>query len=68
LADLLTSIKCPTLVATAENDIGSNPRMARPMHERIENSKLHISPDLRHSILTEAPDAAANLMSDFLHA
>jgi pimeloyl-ACP methyl ester carboxylesterase len=66
LADRLPEIKCPTLVATAENDIGSNPRMARLMHERIAGSQLHIFPHLRHSILTEAPDTVAKVMLDFL--
>jgi len=66
LADRLSEITRPTLVATAENDIGSNPRMANLMHEKIRNSRLHIFPHLRHSILTEAPKAVADLMADFL--
>ena len=59
-------IRCPTLVATGENDIGSNPRMARRMHKAIAGSRLVILPELRHSILMEAPDIVADLILDFL--
>ena len=62
----LDQIRCPTLVATGEEDIGSNPRMARTMHDSIPGSELHILPGLRHSILIEAPDAVAGLMGRFL--
>ena len=63
---LLDRIHCPTLIATGEDDIGSNPRMARFMHENIPGSKLVILPGLRHSILHEAPDRVAKMMDDFL--
>lgn len=63
---LLDRIRCPTLIATGEDDIGSNPRMARFMHENIPGSKLRILPGLRHSILQEAPDQVAKMMDDFL--
>jgi 3-oxoadipate enol-lactonase len=60
LADRLGEIRHPTLVMTGENDVGSNPRMARLMHERIANSELHILPGLKHSVLLEAPDLIAD--------
>ena len=63
---LLDQIHVPALIATGEQDQGSNPRMARYMHERISGSKLHILPGLRHSILTEAPEQVALLMRGFL--
>lgn len=66
LADRLHAIKRPTLIATAEHDLGSNPRMARLMHERIEKSRLHIFPHLRHSILAEAPGTVSALIKEFL--
>jgi pimeloyl-ACP methyl ester carboxylesterase len=64
--DELGQIRCPTLVATGEEDQGSNPRMARLMHERIAGSRLEILPGLRHSILVEAPSLVSDLMLDFL--
>jgi pimeloyl-ACP methyl ester carboxylesterase len=62
----LDQIRCPALIATGEDDAGSNPRMARYMHERIPGSKLAILPGLRHSILIEAPQTVADLMREFL--
>ena len=62
----LDQIRCPTLIATGEDDAGSNPRMARYMHERIPGSTLSILPRLRHSILVEAPQTVADLMRGFL--
>jgi (E)-2-((N-methylformamido)methylene)succinate hydrolase len=62
----LAAIRHPTLVVTGENDIGSNARMARRMHEAIVGSRLVILPELRHSVLMEAPDVIADLLLDFL--
>jgi (E)-2-((N-methylformamido)methylene)succinate hydrolase len=62
----LARIRAPALIVTGENDIGSNPRMARRMHEAIAGSRLVILPELRHSVLLEAPDAVADLLLDFL--
>ncbi|MBT7649186.1 MAG: alpha/beta fold hydrolase [Rhodospirillaceae bacterium] len=66
LADRLHEIKARTLVATGDGDIGSNPRMAQLMHERIQGSSLHIFGNLRHSILAEAPDRVAGQIRAFL--
>jgi pimeloyl-ACP methyl ester carboxylesterase len=62
LGQRLGEIRHPTLIATGENDIGSNTRMARMMHERIKGSRLEILPQLRHSVLVEAPDRIAELL------
>jgi len=66
LAERLPEIEAPTLIMTGEHDQGSNPRMARLMHARINGSVLHILPGLRHSILIEAPDLVADILGDFL--
>ncbi len=66
MIDELANIQAPTLVATGAGDLGSTPRMSRVMHERIAGSELHILADLRHSILTEAPDRVSALLADFL--
>lgn len=65
LGDRLHEITHPTLIVTGENDVGSNVRMARMMHERIRGSTLHILPKLRHSVLVEASDQIASLIGDF---
>jgi (E)-2-((N-methylformamido)methylene)succinate hydrolase len=66
LAEEIDRIQVPALVVTGEGDIGSNPRMARLMHERIRGSHLRILPGLRHSILVEAPTLVARLLEEFL--
>jgi tripartite-type tricarboxylate transporter receptor subunit TctC/pimeloyl-ACP methyl ester carboxylesterase len=66
LAGELHRITHPTLVMTGEFDQGSNPRMAKLMHDRIQGSELHILPGLRHSILLEAPELVAGRLRDFL--
>jgi tripartite-type tricarboxylate transporter receptor subunit TctC/pimeloyl-ACP methyl ester carboxylesterase len=66
LADELHRIAHPTLVMTGEFDQGSNPRMARLMHERIAGSELEILPGLRHSILLEAPELVGARLRAFL--
>jgi pimeloyl-ACP methyl ester carboxylesterase len=63
---LIDRITAPTLIATGEDDQGSNPRMANFMHQCIRQSQLAILPGLRHSILIEAPDVVAALMCRFL--
>ncbi|OPA85677.1 alpha/beta hydrolase [Pseudomonas fluorescens] len=62
----LGQIRCPTLIATGADDLGSNPRMAAFMHAQIQGSSLHILPGLRHCILIEAPQQVAALIRDFL--
>ncbi|NIF75919.1 alpha/beta fold hydrolase [Paraburkholderia sp. Cy-641] len=59
-------ISVPTLVMTGENDPGSSPRMSRLLHEKIAGSQLRILPELRHSVLLEAPDLIAGLLLEFL--
>jgi pimeloyl-ACP methyl ester carboxylesterase len=66
LADELHRIQAPTLVATGEGDIGSNPRMAQLIHDQIPGSRLQVLPGLRHSILVEAPERVARLIAEFL--
>ncbi|KAF0252637.1 MULTISPECIES: alpha/beta fold hydrolase [Pseudomonas] len=61
----IDQIQVPTLIATGEQDQGSNPRMATFMHECIPGSRLEILPGLRHSILIEAPQQVAGLLHEF---
>lgn len=66
LADRLPEIATPTLVMTGENDVGSTPRMAELIADRVPDSRLHIFPRLKHSVLLEAPDQVAAQMKPFL--
>jgi pimeloyl-ACP methyl ester carboxylesterase len=64
----LHQVRCPTLIATGEEDAGSNPRMAAFMHQQIAGSQIRILPGLRHSILTEAPGLVATMLLEFLQS
>jgi pimeloyl-ACP methyl ester carboxylesterase len=44
LVDRLHEIRVPTLIATGEGDRGSNPRMARVMHECISKFRVRHFP------------------------
>lgn len=65
MAERLHEIQHRTLVLTGENDIGSNTRMAALMHVKIPNSRLVILPELKHSLLVEAPEIIADHLIDF---
>jgi pimeloyl-ACP methyl ester carboxylesterase len=52
----LQNIETPTFIITAENDIGSNPEMARLMHEQIKGSDIKIIPDMKHMLPVEGAD------------
>ena len=52
----LQNIETPAFIITAENDIGSNPEMARMMHEQIKGSDIKIIPDMRHMLPVEGAD------------
>jgi len=65
LGDRVGEIRRPTLIATGEHDVGSNVRMARMMHAAIAGSQLHILPSLRHSVLVEAPQQVADMLTRF---
>ncbi len=66
LADDLHRILAPTLVMTGACDIGSTPRMATLMAERIPDARLQILPDLKHAVLLEAPDRIAEEIMGFV--
>jgi 3-oxoadipate enol-lactonase len=66
LGERLHAIRRPTLVATGEHDAGSNTRMAQFMQSQIPGAQLRILPELKHSVLVEAPDTIAEMLLEFL--
>ena len=66
--EALAGIRAPTLVMTGEHDVGSTPRMARLIHERVAGSRLEILDGLRHNVVEEAPQRVAELAGEFLTA
>jgi 3-oxoadipate enol-lactonase len=66
LAGRLNEIHVPTLIVTGEHDLAATPRMAQFMGERIAGSHVHVLPQLRHSVLIEAPEQIGALLEAFL--
>jgi pimeloyl-ACP methyl ester carboxylesterase len=65
-ADRLQEIRVPTLVITGEHDVAATPRMAELMGEGIADTRVHVLPHLRHSLLIEAPAQIGELLDAFL--
>jgi (E)-2-((N-methylformamido)methylene)succinate hydrolase len=63
---LIDRIRCPTLVLTGEDDVGSTPAMARALAARLPAATLAILPGLRHLALFEAPAEVASALVPFL--
>ena len=68
LASELLKIRCPTLVMTCEDDIGSPPAMAGRMALAIPGAELAIVPELRHMGLMEKSSAFNEILISFLMA
>ena len=66
LASEIRKIRCPTLVLTCKDDVGSPPDMARRMAQAIPGAQLAIVPGLRHMGLMEAPSAINEILVSFL--
>lgn len=64
---LLSKINSPTFIITGENDIGSNPDMARKMGEKIPNSQVVIVPNIKHMLPIEGAEELNNYLLSFLN-
>jgi pimeloyl-ACP methyl ester carboxylesterase len=62
----LSEIAVPTLVLTGDQDFGCSPRHNEIMADRLPNARLVVLENLRHGILLEAPDRAAQAIVQFL--
>jgi 3-oxoadipate enol-lactonase len=62
----IAQIAQPCLVLTGEEDAGCNPRLNRQIAAALPLSELVLLPDLRHSIVLEAPDRVAGPFLTFL--
>lgn len=66
MAPWLHEVTVPSLVLTGEFDGGCNPTLNRFIADELPNSELVILPDLKHSILMEAPETVAEHVAEFL--
>jgi len=62
----LSKIGVPALVMTGEFDAGCGPALNAQMAEALPRSELKILPDLKHSILVEAPEPVGEALLAFL--
>ena len=62
----LKKIKVPSLVMTGENDLGCSPQINKKIAKALNNSKLIILNNLKHSIILEDPQLVATNLRMFL--
>lgn len=62
----LSSIRCPTLVSVAEDDILVPPRFSRVIASRIRGAELRVITGAAHGYFLERPEAFNQLSLDFL--
>ena len=65
LVDRLGEIAIPVLAVTGEEDIGAPPHMTRTIGRAVQKGRAVILPELKHSILLEAPHLISGLMKKF---
>ena len=68
LDEAISTITCPTLIFTGEEDYGNSVEMAEKMCAKIPGSKLAILQGLRHMALVEDPATVNRILIDFLAA
>lgn len=66
MAPWLHEVQAPCLVLTGENDPGCNPRLNTFIDNELPDSQLVILPEVRHSIIVEAPDQVLAHLRPFL--
>ena len=66
LLNRLHNISVPTIAITGENDAGSPPHMSKSIANTVQNGHYKILPDLKHSILLEAPELVAREINKFV--
>ncbi|MEA2330432.1 MAG: (E)-2-((N-methylformamido)methylene)succinate hydrolase [Thermoleophilaceae bacterium] len=67
LADRLHQITAPTLVLTAEDDLGATPTMAHRLADSIAGAECRILEGCRHLCMIERPDDYLRVLTDFLY-
>jgi len=62
----VSRVVCPALIITGERDLGSTPKMARRMHQIIENSKCVIVPYVKYMLPVEDAEAFNRILVEYL--
>lgn len=66
IADELSQIVCPALVAVGEEDVATMPVKSERIHLALKNSKLIIIPKAGHSSCIEQPSEVNKIIHDFI--
>ncbi|WP_111892270.1 alpha/beta fold hydrolase [Acinetobacter sp. MB5] len=66
-ADRWSSIHCPALVLTGEQDLNSTAEMTYRMAEQAEKGQAVVIPDERHMVNLTAPNLVNQAMQNWLH-
>jgi len=66
LESAISTIDCPTLIVTGDEDFGNSPEMTRQMADLMPNARAEILPGLRHMALAEDPATVNELLVEFL--
>jgi 3-oxoadipate enol-lactonase len=64
--DALAGIRVPTLILVGEHDALTPVSASKEMHERIDNSEMHVIQNAAHMSNLENPEAFNNHVIDFL--
>jgi len=65
-AGQLHRIRVPVLAIAGEGDVGSPPHMSRYIADHVAQGRAVVVPDVKHSLLQEAPDTIAKELIDFV--
>ena len=62
----LEKIKVPTLIICGAEDKMTPRKYSELLRDRITNSQLHVVDHAGHMVITEQPDAVADLLKKFI--
>lgn len=66
VGDALTQVRCPALVITGGDDVGSTPTIAERMAADLDDAKLVVLDGLRHMVTMQDSERVTGLLADFL--
>lgn len=67
ITDILSTIKCPTLVAVGTDDTGTPPELSHEIVNKISNSKLETIKNAGHHVHLEAPETLNRIIIEFMN-
>ena len=66
VGEALTTVTCPALAMTGEDDVGSTPEMCHRMAADLVDARVKVLPGLRHGAPIEGAEVMGDLLLDFL--